>query len=150
MYCTLDDVKKQVPETKLIQITETEEAPGVIDEAAVESAIEMAQAEIDAYAAAQYPVPFALVPKIITKFAVDIALYNLFSGHGFSFEEDSPDKIILQRYKDAVKFLEKLSEGAVSIGGGSAADPATAGVAVNQTVIQNPPRLFNRDTMKGY
>lgn len=149
MYCTLDDLKKQVPEVKLLKVAENEDNPGEIFQDYVDAAIESATAEIDAYAASQYTVPFATPPKIITKLAVDMSIYHLFSRRGFDYSDESPDKIVLTRYKDAIKFLENLAKGIVSIGfAGSGSEGSSVQPAL--PVIQNPPRLFSRQSMKGY
>lgn len=148
MYCTLDDLKKQLPEVKLLDIASDDEAPGEIHQPYVDAAIEAAGAEIDAYAANQYSVPFAPVPKIIAKLAVDISIYHLFTRRGFSIDDESPDKIVLQRYKDAVKFLENLAKGVVSVGVAGAGGNAV--LSPDLAVIQNPPRIFKRSTMSGY
>jgi phage gp36-like protein len=143
-YCTLDDLRKQVPEDKLIQLTD-DEGTGAIAEPIVDEAIENATAEVDAYAQSQYPVPFNPVPQIVRKFAVDIALYHLFSRRGFDTSDESADKIILQRYKDAVKFLENLAKGLVSIGPAAQATPQP-----QPATVQGPPRIFTRDKMEGF
>ena len=72
-----------------------------------ESAVEDAQAEIDGYLAKRYDVPFTKTPKVISKFAKDIALYDLVSRKGV--EESDREKTYLTRYKDAIAFLTKLA-----------------------------------------
>lgn len=145
MYCILDDLLKQVPEAKLVSLTDdTNEA---IDLAVVDSAIADAAAEIDAYAASQYAVPFHPVPAIIKKLAVDITLYHLFCRRGIDFSDESEDIIIQKRYKDAVKFLENLAKAIVTIGAAQLEQPPITGPAAK---VSGPPRKFSRQSMTGY
>lgn len=139
MYCTLDDLKRQIPETTIRTLTD-DEGTGEINMPRVEQAIADAEAEINAYAQKQYPVPFNPVPEIIRKLAVDIAIYNLFSRRGFS--EESGDKIVQDRYKAAVKLLENLARGVVQLG--AAAPPPPEGPR-----FDGPGRIFTRDSLKG-
>jgi phage gp36-like protein len=141
MYCTLDDLKKQVREEVLVALTD-DASTGAVDQTVVDKAIADASAEIDAYAQGRYPVPFSPVPQVIGKIAVDMSLYNLFSRRGFD-PEGSQDKVISERYKSAVRFLENLAKGLVQIG---AAQPQQ--VSEQPPVIQSSPRVFSREKMR--
>lgn len=139
-YCIVDDLLGQVPAETLLRLTDDEET-GIVNQQRVNEAIENAEAEIDAYAQARLPVPFNPVPKVIRKLAIDIALYNLFSRRGI--EEGSSDEIVISRYKDAIKFLENLAKGLVSIG-----QPTPP---PQQTVdVQSQIRIFDRTKLKGF
>lgn len=140
MYCTLDDLKKQVPEAVLVELTD-DEGLGTINTTRVDRAIEDATDLINSYAAARYPTPLNPVPGVIRKIAVDIALYNLFSRRGY--DEDSADKSIVDRYKGAITFLEHLAKGMVTIGTGR--QPADSSSAFNPG-----SRLFSRRSMRGW
>ena len=106
MYCTVDDLRDQSSEDFLIRCTD-DAGVGAVDQTIVEKKIADAQTEIDSYCRAQYTVPFQVVPGLIKKLAVDIALYNLVSKRGL--DEESPDAILVKRYRDAVKLLENLA-----------------------------------------
>jgi len=110
----------------------------------IDAAIEDADGEIDGYLAKRYRTPIAPVPKVLSKFSKDIAVYNLWSRIGI--DESSEAKNYLNRYNAAVKFLILVAEGKVSIGA-QADDPATA--AATGFTVKSSPRLFNRGTMKG-
>lgn len=150
MYCTIEDLQKQARPEVLLLVARLDDGSG-LDTDAIEKAIADASAEIDSYAASQYKVPFQTVPGIINKFTVDIALYNLYSRHGF--KEDSEDAVILLRYQAAVKFLENLAKGTVKIAAselGEAGGSGTDMSSLTAATIINPPRLFSREKMKGY
>lgn len=112
--------------------------------AIIEAGIADACGEIDGYLSKRYPVPLEPVPKVINKFAKDIAIYNLYSRIGI--DEQGEEKNFLNRYHAAVKFLTLVAAGTVAIGAEQAgpATSAKAGFSMNAS-----PRLFSRDSMKG-
>ena len=144
MYCTVDDLRNQSSEDFLIRCTD-DAGLGVVDQAIVEDKIADAQTEIDSYCRAQYSVPFQTVPGLIKKIAVDIALYNLVSRRGM--DEESPDVILVKRYRDAVKLLENLAKGIVTIGPAAAGDPKPQ---PQQATIVSQHRRFTRRSMDGF
>ena len=144
MYCTVDDLRDQSSEEFLIRCTD-DAGIGAIDQTVVEKKIADAQTEIDSYCRAQYAVPFQAVPGLIKKLAVDIALYNLISKRGL--DEESPDVILVKRYRDAVKLLENLAKGIVTIGPAAAGDPRPQ---PQQATIFSQRRRFTRDKMDGF
>lgn len=144
MYCTLEDLRNQSSEDFLLRCAETE-GTGEIDQSIIEDKITDAQTEIDSYCRTQYSVPFQVVPGLIRKLAVDIALYNLMSKRGY--DEESADVIIVKRYRDAVKLLENLAKGIVTIGPAAAGEPSPQ---PQQASIVSPPRRFTRTSMEGF
>ena len=111
-----------------------------------ESAVEDAQAEIDGYLAKRYDVPFTKTPKVISKFAKDIALYNLVSRKGV--DESDREKTYLTRYKDAIAFLTKVAEGKIDIGVEDI--HTTQAAAQNGFSMKSAERIFSRNSMMGW
>ena len=144
MYCTVDDLRNQSSEEFLIRCTD-DAGLGAVDQEIAEDKITDAQTEIDSYCRAQYSVPFQTVPGLIKKIAVDIALYNLVSRRGM--DEESPDVILVKRYRDAVKLLENLAKGIVTIGPAAAGDPKPQ---PQQAKIFSQRRRFTRRSMDGF
>lgn len=144
MYCTIDDLRSQSSNEVLIRCTD-DEGTGEIDQAIIDEKINDAQMEIDSYCRAQYPVPFDPVPGLIRKLTVDITLYNLISRRGL--DEDSPDVILVKRYRDAVKLLENLAKGIVTIGPVAVGAPSPM---PQQASIVSSPRRFSRGSMEGF
>jgi len=140
MYCTLDDLKAQVQERVLIELTD-DEGLGAANRARVDAAIAAATDEINGYCQARYPVPFNPVPGFIKKLAVDIALYNLFARRGY--DEESADRSIVDRYKAAIRVLENVARGLVTLGAHE--PPATSGVDVRFS-----ERVFSREKLEGF
>lgn len=150
MYCTNQDLADQASEQTLIHMTDDEAlSPETLAEAGpeilsrLEKSIRDATDEINGYCQARYPVPFNPVPGIIRKLTVDIALYNLFSRRGY--DEDSADKSIVDRYKAAIKTLENIAKGLVTLGTTNAPAPQASEV----TAFSSNQRIFSRQKLHG-
>lgn len=141
MYCTLADIKELIPEEIIIQLTDDEDA-GVVNQARVDAAIEQADAEIDAYCGTRFSVPFTEVPDLIKKISVDIAIYNLYSRR----VEEIPDTRS-QRYKNAIRQLEGIAAGTVSIGEDPEPSPHSQGDAETKNTGD---RIFTREKMRAW
>lgn len=138
MYASLDDLKKQLPEDLLLQLTDDAGA-GIIDVAVADTALETADVEIDGYLGARYGLPITPVPAIIAKQAVDIAIYNLYA------RRQGPPEHWQKRYENVIRFLERIADGRISLG----ADDPDEGAASSAEVVSTPERLFSRESMKG-
>src|SRR4051794_24283989 len=75
MYATINDIRAQLPEEILIQLTD-DAGTGLVDEAQVNEAIAGADSTIDGYCGSRYEVPFTDVPTLIPRICVDIAVFN--------------------------------------------------------------------------
>jgi phage gp36-like protein len=110
-YCTQTDIANMIPEAVLIRLTDDDNA-GVIDTGRLAESIDTAGDEIDTYIGGRYALPVTgTVPPILTKLCADIAIYNLYSR----IKESIPE-LRAERYKAAVRLLEKISKGEISIG----------------------------------
>lgn len=141
-YSTEDDIKKLIPEETLIQLTD-DEGLGVLGDARLTEAVLQADAEINSYLGERYSVPFTTVPAVVKKLSVDIAIYNLYSR----LVDEMPG-VRAERYKNAVRQLEGMSRGIVSLGLDPAPAAASDGHAeTNKAVDEN---VFSRDKLKGF
>ena len=140
-YSTLTDLKKLIPETAIIQLTDDENV-GSVNQARVDEAIAQADAVIDSYCGGRYTVPFATVPDIVNKMSVDEAIYNLYSR---KVEEIPPTRI--DRHKDVIRQLEAISSGKITIGEPDADVPEAGGVQTNTTADD---RIFTKDTLANF
>jgi len=136
-YSTLDDLKKLIPEEILVQLTDDEET-GSVNQARIDEAIAQADAEINAYCSPRYEVPFSPAPELVRKLSVDIAIYNLYSRRA----EEIP-ATRSERYKNAIRQLEGIAKGIVSLG----VDPATEAAATQggpEATTSKDDRVFSR------
>lgn len=142
MYSTLDDIKKVIPEEVMVQATDDENL-GSVNQDRVDEAIAAADAKIDSYCGGRYRVPLSTVPEIVKALSVDIAVYNLYSRTQFMPE------VRKDRYRDAIKQLEGIARGLVSLGVAEAppaADPGS-GAETNKPTDSN---VFSRSKMEGF
>ena len=148
-YCKQEDVREMLKDDALNIIIGDEYIEDPAEREAkvgpiIDGAIADAEGEIDGYLSKRYNVPLDPPPRIISKCAKDIAIYNLYSRIGI--DEAGSEKNFLNRYNAAIKFLTLVVEGKVSIGA-EADDPTTA--AATGFSAQSNPRLFSRNTMRG-
>ena len=146
-YCTTDEVRAMIKDDAVntliggAYIDEPEQREELLLPIITE-AIADASGEIDGYLSKRYTAPLPHPPKVLNKFAKDIAVYNVFSRIGI--DEQSEQKNILNRYQAAIKFLTLVAEGKVDIGVSDTSETARTGFSVSSS-----PRRFSRDSMKG-
>jgi phage gp36-like protein len=143
MDVTLADIQKMLPDVTLIQLTDDTNA-GAIVEAKVTQAITDAYAEAWPYVGVKYSVPIATPePAILQKIVVDIAIYNLYARKVEEIPETRSE-----RYKNAIRQLEGISKGTISLGIDPPPAAPTAGAP--ETNVATSPRVFTRETLKGF
>lgn len=131
-YATAADVLKDAPAELVAQLTGNMAEP---DEEKLERALENASGTIDSYLAARYPVPLADPPVVLRRYCVDIALYELQKLRALGDIEDSR-----LRYTDAIKFLEKVNEGKISLGPAPAGGDTTP--SIGGSAFVSPPSIM--------
>ncbi len=139
MYCTLDDLKKDFPIERLIELTDRDSEPtGGINVAVVDRAIERATDEINRYLRMRYAVPLSPVPQDIRDIACDIAFYYL--------RDDAVEELTKERYEHAIKWLQGVADGRYDLAVAPAPVlPGSGGVA-----IKTNDRVFTRASLSGY
>ncbi len=143
MYSTIDDLKKLIPEETLIQLTD-DEGKGVVVVTRAEEAIAQADGEIDSYCAVKYAVPLVPVPGIVKKCSVDMALYNLYSRRVEEIPSTRAD-----RYRNAVRLLEGIVKGTVSLGEVPGAEAPRQGDWIEST-REESERTVTRSRLEGF
>ncbi len=106
-YCTVQDLIDRFGERELIDAADRD-GDGKADEAVVLAACEDAAAEIDARLACRYAVPFARSTRILRALACDIARHELLNPR--------PHEEAIRRYEAALKLLESIASGELSLG----------------------------------
>ncbi len=141
-YCTIDDVRRQLEEARLVQLTD-DEGTGELVEERVTQAIRDADDEIDSYLGLRMRVPLSPAPDTVRRLSVDIAVYNLYSRR-----EKLPENR-LERYRNCVRFLESAASGKISLGQndpeGNPLDPN-----LPEPSGENPARTFTRSSLRGF
>ncbi len=141
-YSTIDDVRNQLEEARLIQLTD-DEGTGEFVEARVTQAICDADDEIDSYLGLRMRVPLVPAPDSVRRFSVDIAVYNLYSRREVVPENRA------ERYRNCVRFLESAASGKISLGH---SDPEGNPLNPNlpEPSGENPARTFTRSSLTGF
>jgi phage gp36-like protein len=132
MYATQQDIIDRYGEDELI-VAADHDGDGTADTAVVEQGLQDASEEIDVYIGERYPLPLAVVPPVLKRVCVDMALYHMSAPPAITEEKR-------KRFEDAVKLLTLISTGKVSLG---ASDPEGSGNA-GGSFFQANRRLFNR------
>jgi len=141
-YCTLDDLKKKIPEKVLIELTD-DEGLGVMDQQRVEEAISAASDEIDLYIGkvAKLPLEQDQVPPVLKGLCADMAIYHLYAR----LREEIP-QARADRYRNAHKLLEKILRGEVSIG----LEPPPEAPPNRDVLISSREQIFDEETMEKF
>ncbi len=141
-YSTLDNIKKLLPETAIIQLTDDENT-GSVNTPRVNEAIAQADAEIESYCGGKYNLPFSPVPDIIRKCSVDIAIYNLYSRKVETIPETRAE-----RYKNAIRQLGDIAKGIITVGAlESNVVSNDSGILATTT---NDDRVFTKTNLANY
>lgn len=139
-YATQQNMLDRFGERELIALTDRDNT-GVVDVVVLAQGLKSADDEINPYLAARYTLPPASVPAIVSSFACDIARYRLCGAEVIETEE------IRNRYKDAIKFFEKVSKGEISLG----LDALNQTVSSNGSVrIKSNQAVFNQSKLSDY
>lgn len=137
-YATQQDLLDRYGEQELIELTDRANL-GVIDAAVLAQSLADADAEINAYLTGRYTLPLASVPPVLTRFAADIARYNLYDTRA--------SEQVKARYDDAVKFFKALANGQVSLG----LDPVSQPVAdAGGVQFGAAAKVFGADALNDY
>lgn len=120
-YATAQDMLSRFGESELAQITNTDNPTATsYDPIVLDSALGDGAEEIDGYLrSAKYALPLASTPALLTRLNCDIARYIL-------WDQAAPEAVKI-RYQDAVKILQGLAAGKVSLGIETAAKSSTLG-----------------------
>ncbi len=140
-YCALADITKAVPEKDILQLTD-DSGLGVIDQVKVDDAISYADQLIDGYLRGRYPLPLTTVPGLIKNLSSDLALFHLYSRR---IELEMPESM-MAKYKNAIKLLEQIQKGLISIG----IETAGSSAGSYKTNKTSADRKFSKDVLDGF
>ena len=141
-YITQTDfVPGQMTEDRLVQLTD-DDKDSVADAGVVAKAIQDAEAEINGYVATRYAVPIAApVPDLVRKLDIDITIYNVWR------RREKVPELVRTAYEDAVKKLEGIAKGTITLG----VDPAPAESTKSSAgETMGDERVFTRDKLGSF
>jgi len=132
-YCTLAVLTTEIGAQELIQLTDRANT-GVMDTTIIAKALSDADAKINSYLTA-YPLPLAVIPTNFERLACDISRYFLYRNQMID--------PVRTAYTDAVKYLEQVGMGKISLGMDALGAASVPTSAVAQLV--SSPSVFGRD-----
>lgn len=137
-YATAQDMIDRFGQQEMIELTDRANL-GAIDAIVLGRALADADAEINGYLASRYALPLASVPPVLVAKASDMARYYLYDVR--------VSEAVKARYDDAVKYLQSLAKGLVSLG----LDPVDVPVAdAGGVQITANDRVFNGTGLADY
>ena len=141
-YCTLSDIEGALPREDIVALTDDQNFDR-LDETVVNKAITGADSEIDGYLRGRYELPLSSAPELIKDISIEITIYKLFKRRR---KIDMPESI-LNDYKLAVKKLESISKGTISLGVEATNEPSGGEFATNK---DSSSRVFTKELLDTY
>lgn len=138
-YATEADMLVRFSRTELVQLTNRDRGATALDSLVLDRALTDADAEIDARLAPRYSLPLASVPWMLTNLACDLARWRLY--------DDRATEQVTKRRDEALKVLEQIRKGQLSLGLDAEADQTPPVEGPTATPTQ---RVFSRDLLKDY
>jgi phage gp36-like protein len=123
---------------ELIELTDRD-GLDVIDATVIDRALADADAEINGYLASKYTLPLSTVPQILQAYTCDIARYRL--------HDENPKEIVVERYKDAIRYLKDVVSGKASLG---IDDGSGEPIANNSVQMSSTPPVWRRENSRDF
>lgn len=137
-YCTPEDIEKQVSTHTLIQLTNDNPEQETVDAVVCEEALIYSSTLIDGYLRGKYTLPLNNQFPLLRIIAIDLSIYRLYSRRIYT---EIPESVV-QAYKNAIKTLEDLKKGIISLQTEEETNVRTSGeYRTNKTEAD---RLFNK------
>ena len=112
-YCSLADLQLAIPAQTLIWLSNDDPAAEAISQAVVDEALRQAHELVDAHLRGRYNLPLSPVPSVVKDMSVNLARHWLYARRPEG--NDLPDAVT-RTYKAALKMLEQMRDGMLSIG----------------------------------
>jgi phage gp36-like protein len=138
-YASTTDMLQRFGEHELTLLTDRDGQAGTVVEAMLVTALTDASALIDGYLVGRYGLPLANPPIVLTRLCCDMARYGLY--------DDQANEQVNQRQADAIRFLEKVSMGQISLG---LSDSGSVTPCMDLPEMQSQGSVFARDKSKGF
>jgi phage gp36-like protein len=134
-YCSLSDLQLAIPQQTLIWLSNDDPAAVVVNQTVVDEALRQAHELVDAHLRGRYNLPLLPVPTVVKDMSVNLARHWLYARRPEGSE--LPDAVT-RTYKAALKMLEQVRDGLLTIG--ESAGPA-APEPGEMRVRSRPPRF---------
>lgn len=135
-------VPSRLTEDEMVQLTNDTVGGEEVVTAVYEDMRADAEAEIDGYLGARYALPLSETPALVKRLSLTLTIHALYQRR---FAEAVPEGI-RSSYTDAVRILNRLSDGTMTLGLQPAAAPNSERVAV----VSTHDRVFSRSKLAGF
>ncbi len=112
MYCSIQDIKDDLTEKVVAQLS-NDENPNEVNEEIVSKYISESTQLIDGFLRSRYNLPLDKEHAILKKACIDIVKYELYKRRGKVFES------IQNLYVDSISTLEKIQKGMITLDEGN-------------------------------
>ena len=119
MYLSPEELLAFMPGKSVAQLTNDDSKAEKADMAKVQEAVRAAEELADGYLRGRYALPLSTVPTLLRDVVRTIARFKLYERRP---ESKMPDTV-LETYKAAVKTLEQIRSGRITLGVAATAEP---------------------------
>lgn len=147
MYCTQEDIEKQITTPTLIQLT-SDDSQNAIDETVTFEAILYSSTLIDGYLRGKYTLPLDTHFPLLRIIAIDLSIYRLYSRR---LRAEMPESI-LEQYKDSIKTLEKIQKGIIALEIATDSQSESSVAETKEYITNKTPldRTFSQEVLREY
>lgn len=146
-YCNESDiVPSLVGAIPMAQLTQDDPDATTTDTDVLDQLVEDAEAEVDSYLGYRFDLPLPSVPVLVARLSARITRYRLYTSRG-----GAPEQWLTDDYNAALKTLEAIRDGKVSLGlTSAAADPGASPSSGKAVQTSSSAPVFGRDNMDDY
>ena len=137
MYCSIQDIKDDLTEKVVAQLS-NDENPNLVNEEIVNKYISESSQLIEGFLRSRYELPLSNEHAILKKVCIDIVKYELYKRRGKVFDN------IQNLYKDGIATLEKIQKGMITL------DEGTAETRPGFFLVSNREPVFDKNKLDNY
>lgn len=141
MYGNLEDLKKEISEEELIQLTD-DAGIGEIDQNVINKCGANSDSEINGYLATRYALPLDSTPDLVNSIWVDLTIYRLHLRRHVVSEDAK------ERRDNARRQLKFIAEGKVTLGVPAEEEPEEKDTT--EVGVATRDKYFDEDKLEGY
>ena len=143
-YCAVSDIFDELSRDTLVYCLYEEPNPADTSdlEARIQKVIDKVEGKIDGFLEGRYSLPLTFESRLLKTIAVDLVKYEILARRGL---DDKKDSEIIEQKKEALRLLEKIAGGKLTLEPAKVPAPET-NVSIE---VESSPRIFSRDKLKG-
>jgi phage gp36-like protein len=148
-YVTEQDLKDELGQDKLIQLSATDEAPDEIGAGRINKAISYAQGLFDSFARTRYEIPVP-VTQMVRSICLDLAVFHLFKSR--SQVKEGAYEIRKDSHDSALRLLQAIQSGKAALDVPSAEETAETPASPDEVLKASDVKsaVFSDDKLGGF